>query len=134
MRSLSFIIIISFILSTSSCNHFKATDKIQFNHDVVHIIFFSDDSNYSKEAAYYDAIIELKRDFPSEFNNMKVLTTDKDNKYYKFFEIDRYPAIVIYYQDEILVKINGIVTKEEIITPFSKILSHQTNKEYSTKE
>ena len=77
----------------------------------------------NKKFPIYDAIIELKRDYPEEIKNMKILTSSDSKKYFKTFQIDRCPALIVYYNNEVIVKIEGKATKEEIVTPVSNALS-----------
>jgi hypothetical protein len=134
MKGFSFILIASFMMITSSCSTNQSYEEIDFDENVKQIVFFSDDSNYSREAPYYDAIVELKQKFPKEFENMMVLTEDNASKYFNLFKVDQCPAILIFYQDEILVTINGEVTKEQIIQPLSNALSEDTNERISSNE
>ena len=86
------------------------------------IIFFSDETNVQQEVAYYDAIIELRRDFPSEVENMMVFTKDEGKKYFDSLQIEKSPAIIVVYNDEIVANINGIASKEQIMEPIANVL------------
>jgi hypothetical protein len=123
MKGLSLILTATFLLFTSSCSSMNKYEELGLEYDVKQIIFFSNEANYNYEAPYYDAIIELKRDFPEEFNNMMVLTGNKANKYDKLLEVEKHPALVVFYRDKVVVKIHGKVSKEEIIKPIANFLS-----------
>ncbi|MGM0902556.1 MAG: small peptidoglycan-associated lipoprotein [Bacillota bacterium] len=123
MKGLSMILTATFLLFTSSCSSMSKYEELGLEYDAKQIIFFSDDANYNKEAAYYDAIIELKREFPEEFDNMMVLSGNKASKYDKLLEVEKHPALVVFYQDKVVVKIHGRVSKDEIIAPITKFLS-----------
>jgi hypothetical protein len=98
-------------------------EELGLEYDVKQIIFFSDEANYNYEAPYYDAIIELKREYPEEFKNMMVLSGNKANKYNKILEVEKQPALVVIYQDKVVVNIHGEVSKDEIIKPVTNFLS-----------
>ncbi|RID88135.1 small peptidoglycan-associated lipoprotein [Mesobacillus zeae] len=98
------------------------------NEDVKQVVFFSDESNDANEAPYYDAIIELKEDFPDTMQNMVILTPDKADPYYKVFGIDKGPAILILYNDQVSVKVYGQATKEQIIMRIAKELSNDSKR------
>jgi hypothetical protein len=124
MKVLSFILAASFLLLTSSCNTAADYEELKIDHEIKQIVFFSDEKDYNQEAAYYDAIIELKREFPEEINNMMVLTGASANKYYKLFDVKQFPAILVFFQDEVVLKIDGsVVSKEQIIHPLTQALS-----------
>ncbi|GLB60367.1 hypothetical protein NCCP133_24990 [Cytobacillus sp. NCCP-133] len=89
---------------------------------VKQIIFFSDHNQYEQEVSYYDAIIELKRSFPEEIKNMKIITASDSKNYYTNFDIEGCPAILIVYQDEVLVEVKGVVPREQIVQPVANAL------------
>jgi hypothetical protein len=125
MKGLSMILTATFLIFTSSCSSMNKYEELGLNYDVKQIIFFSDDDNYNSEASYYDAIIDLKREFPEEFDNMMVLSGNKANKYDKLFDVENHPALVVFYQDKVVVKIHGRVSKDEIIQPIAHFLSKE---------
>ncbi|MGM7720210.1 hypothetical protein [uncultured Metabacillus sp.] len=88
------------------------------------LLFFSDDENIDREAVYYDALLDIKKEFPEDFKNMKVIS---ENSNYDDFEVDIYPSLLVIEEDKVIVHIEGaLLTKEEIMKPISKALS--TNK------
>jgi Hydrogenase-1 expression protein HyaE len=123
MKGLSMILTATFLLFTSSCSSINKYEELGLEYDVKQVIFFSDDANYNYEAPYYDAIIELKREFPEEFKDMMVLSGNKASKYDNLLDVEKQPALVIFYQDKVAVKIHGIVSKDEIIKPITDFLS-----------
>ncbi len=125
MKGLSIILTATFLLLASSCSNINNYEDLGLKYDSKQIIFFSDEANHDYEAPYYDAIIELKRDFPEDFENMMVLTGDKADKYNKLFDVETHPALIIFYQDEVVVNINGRVSKDEIIKPLTNFLSNE---------
>ncbi|WP_080846709.1 hypothetical protein [Cytobacillus gottheilii] len=108
-----------FILTSSSCSKAESPD-LEINDDVKQILFFSDEANYRQEVAYYDAIIELKQKYPEAIKNMKVIYEDR--QYLDQFELERSPAMVLVYEDQTLVKVDGIVKKDQIIKPIENAL------------
>jgi hypothetical protein len=122
MRGLQLLLFSSFILITSSCNQFKQ-DDLPLKNDVKQIIFFSNESDYTGEASYYDALIELKNRFPNEFKNMLVLSSTEAKPYYKAYHVEACPALLVINNNEVAVKIFGNVSKEEIIQPVTDVLT-----------
>jgi hypothetical protein len=121
MKKLSTVYLFSLLFFTASCSN-NSIDSLSIKDNVKQIIFFSDESNAQLEVAYYDAIIELKRDFPIEVENMMVLTRDEGKKYLEPLHIKNFPALIVIYNDEIVANVNGIVNKDQIIKPISNSL------------
>jgi hypothetical protein len=85
------------------------------------LLFFSDDDNIDREAVYYDALLDIQKKFPKEFENMKVISDKSENKQYG---VDIYPSLLVIDQKEIVVHIEGAeLTKEEIMGPVANALS-----------
>lgn len=115
-----YILIFSFII-TASCSKQEAT--LALDKDAKQVIFFSEEKEYYQEVAYYDALIELKKNFPAEMENLMVLTSSAEKEYYDKFDIKSGPALIVIYNDKIMVRIYGDATKEQIIKPVSNALA-----------
>jgi thioredoxin-related protein len=111
------------ILTSSSCSKAESPE-LEINEDIKQIVFFSDDSNYRKEAAYYEAILELKQKYPEAIKNMMIINEDR-KEYLKQFELKNSPAMVLIYEDQTLVKIAGVVPKNQIIKPMENALEEK---------
>ncbi|MGV2942175.1 small peptidoglycan-associated lipoprotein [Mesobacillus sp. LC4] len=125
MKSLSFVFVATFLFLTASCNPVNNSDQLEFNGDIKQVVFFSDDENYKHEASYYDAIIELKKEYPAAFDDIVVIPAANANKYYDLFKVKQFPAILIVHQDEVIANVNGHVTKDQIIEPLSAVLNNE---------
>ncbi|WP_053366047.1 hypothetical protein [Bacillus sp. FJAT-27245] len=119
--------VLSFLLLlTASCSQAEQA-TLSVDKNTKQIIFFSNEKEYNREAAYYDALIELKKDFPNEMENLMVLSSKEKKKYYDEFNIKSGPALIVLYKEKVMVRIDGLTTKEKIIRPVSKVLDG-TNK------
>jgi hypothetical protein len=87
------------------------------------VVFFSDKEEYIQEISYYDAIIQLKKVHPEEMKNMKILSDSDRDDYYYLFHIDHCPALIVYYNNQVIFEIVGETTTESIVMPVSQILS-----------
>jgi hypothetical protein len=125
MKSLSFVFVATFLFLTASCNPVNNSDQLELNGDIKQVVFFSDDENYRQEASYYDAILELKKDYPAAFDDIVVIPAANANKYYDLFKVKKFPAILIVHQDEVIANVNGNVTKDQIIEPLSAVLNNE---------
>ncbi|WP_449623078.1 small peptidoglycan-associated lipoprotein [Robertmurraya sp. Marseille-Q9965] len=123
MKVLPIILMALFI--TTSCANNDDT-PIDLDSSVKQVIFLSDETksaNLQTEAPYYDAIIELRQQFPNEFKNMKTLSPNKAEDYFDSFEIEECPALIVIQNEEVLVKIVGESSKQEIIQPVAAALT-----------
>ena len=110
----------------SSCQPAEtATITIQGNSDEKQLLFFSDESNIHREANYYDALLELKKQFPREISNMKVVSSSEQKNIYKQYNISEYPSLLVVYKSEVLTLIEGNVSKKEILEPIIEELSKE---------
>jgi hypothetical protein len=123
MKALAVVFMFSLLFFTASCNNHHSIDSLSLKDNVKQIIFFSDETNVQQEVAYYDAIIELRRDFPNEVENMMVFSKDEGKKYIDSLQIQNSPAIIVIYNNEIVANINGVASKDQIMQPILKVLS-----------
>ncbi|WP_313770601.1 small peptidoglycan-associated lipoprotein [Bacillus sp. S/N-304-OC-R1] len=119
------LLFIASLLFITSCSNFETKDELNLDKNSKQIIFFSNEKEYEQEAPYYDAIIELKKDFPDEIKNMKIITPDIAKKYFEAFDVKGSPAILLLHQDKVVVKINGDISSEQIIRPFADALNNE---------
>lgn len=113
------ILIVLFLATSCQSNKVESLD---IDISVKQVIFFSDETelaNLQVEAPYYDAIIELRQQFPDVFKNMKTLTPNDA----KTFDVKDCPALVILYDEKVIVKVVGENSKEEIMRPISAALN-----------
>jgi hypothetical protein len=122
MKGLAAVYMFSLLFFTASCNNHYSIDSLSIKDNVKQIIFFSDETNVQQESAYYDAIIELRKDFPKEIENMMVFSKDEGKKYFDSIQIKNSPAIIVIYNNEIVANINGLASKDQIMQPISKAL------------
>lgn len=125
MKGFAAIYIFSLFVFTASCSKHHSIDSLSIKENVNQLIFFSDETNLNQEVPYYDAIIELRRDFPSEVENMMVFTKDEGKKYYESLQIENSPALIVIYNNEVVVNIHGTASKEQIMQPILNALSNQ---------
>ncbi|MBO8176357.1 small peptidoglycan-associated lipoprotein [Aeribacillus pallidus] len=126
MRGRSFFLLISLLL-LNGCVHETPSEKELMDENQV--FFFSNESDYKNEVSYYDALIELKKEYPEVFKNMVVISPGKEHEVKERFDIDEYPALIIVHGNEIIVEVIGNVSKEDIIKPVSTALEEKTSSE-----
>lgn len=122
MRGLLLLILFSLFLTTG-CQMEKEV-SFQIDSSIKQIIFMSDESSFEDfqiEVPYYDAIIELRQQFPDEFKNMKTILREEA---IVELGVKECPALLVLHNDEIIVKVVGQSTKEEIIEPITAALKN----------
>jgi len=125
VKGLSMLIVIMLLLIIVSCDISKSNDVLPFDKDVKQLIFLSDESEYQYEAAYYDALIELKKTFPEAVKNMKTINPNRSEEYLDFLTIKENPAIIVVYNNQIVATVNGEESVEEIVQPIAKVLEEE---------
>ncbi|AYA75258.1 small peptidoglycan-associated lipoprotein [Bacillus sp. Y1] len=125
MKGLSTLIVIMLLLIIVSCDRSKSNDVLPFDKNVKQLIFLSDESEYQFEAAYYDALIELKKTYPEAVKNMKTINPNRSEEYLDFLTIKDNPAILVVYNNEIVATVNGEESVEEIVQPIAKVLDEK---------
>jgi hypothetical protein len=121
---LTLIMLASTALLLTSCNDLAA-DKVVLAEDRFierQIIFFSDERNISKEVAYYDAIIELKNEYPEDLKHLEVIDFNSDKSNTKV-QSTAYPAIVVVDNNQVVTKITGKAHKNQIVKSVSHAIS-----------
>ncbi|WP_019152953.1 hypothetical protein [Robertmurraya massiliosenegalensis] len=118
-------ILIVLLMIISGCQN--QNDRFEIDSEIKQIIFFSDEKEHANlhiEAPYYDAIIELRQQFPDEFKEMKTLAPTKEKDIFERFAINECPAILIVHNDEILAMVSGESSKEDILQPIEEALTN----------
>ena len=91
--------------------------------DGVNLLFFTNDAHYEKEISYYDAILELRKTYPTLVNKMKVITPNDLDRLEKELQVDEFPALLITNGDDIIFSVEGTAPKEDILNPVVQLLS-----------
>ncbi|MDQ0155852.1 small peptidoglycan-associated lipoprotein [Robertmurraya andreesenii] len=124
MRVLPVIMIILSLVT--ACQHSEDAN-LQFERNIKQVVFLSNESKTADlqiEAPYYDAIIELRQQFPEEFRNMKTMSPNKAGEHLSVLKGTDCPALIVVYNEKIVAKVDGENTKEDIIQPITAALSN----------
>lgn len=92
------------------------------------IILFSDENSIDKEANYYDALLEIQKNYRNESLPFQFVYSN-NKEAVEYFQITSFPTLIILDTDEtILLRLEKSHTKEEIV---KKILAVSKNKKES---
>jgi hypothetical protein len=120
MRTISVFIMTVLLLFACQRGNSDPTEVL-FNDRSKQLIFFSDEQNLHKEGNYYDALLELKKIYPDEVSNMKLISL-KESERYSTFNITSYPTLIVIVEDEIVEQIDGELNVDEIVQPINHAL------------
>jgi hypothetical protein len=123
MKGKSLLMMASTLLLMISCDNKEQADSLSLTSNSKQVVFFSDKEEYEKEISYYNAIIELKKEYPEEIKNMKVLTVSEMKENYDTFRVNHCPAILVYDHNHVIVQIQGNAETWDIINPIANALS-----------
>lgn len=109
--------IIGSIFLLSSC--FSTAASIEnplLQHDEETItVLFSDSSNMHDEKTYYDALLELKQNYPNHIPSLLIIDAS-DRDLIRYFNIKQFPTMLVLTGEEEDLRIEGTFTKDEILT------------------
>lgn len=117
MRALLCIFFLLFL--ATGCQE-KENVSLEIDSRIKQIVFLSDEMNVANlqiEAPYYDAIIELRQQFPDDFKNMKTILPREASEHFDIFKIEECPALIVLYNEKVIAKVTGENSKEEILQP-----------------
>lgn len=101
------------------CVYHTESDRPSPSYSKTENSLFTDAENLDKESPYYDAVLELKNEYPKEMSKMIV---KEDRKGWKN-EVDELPAILLVNDEKVIVKVEGNVrSKQEILSPLCHAL------------
>jgi hypothetical protein len=124
MKRLPLILLISFAFIVSCQKNESSSVNLQLEQDKKQLLFFSDEKNIQNEGAYYDALLEIKKNYPHIVSNMTVISSTENRELGKF-KVDTFPAIIVVYNDQVIFKIKGNINKHKIINPLVKVLAEK---------
>ncbi|MBM7603493.1 hypothetical protein JOC75_001463 [Metabacillus crassostreae] len=125
MKKLLLLITFIPVIVLSSCDNifFSKSSPTEDIAEEKQLLFFSDDDNIDREAVYYEALLDIKKDYPEKIEKMQIYSEKKDHKLYN---VDTYPTLLVVDKEEVVVHIEGAVfSKEEILESISNALSKE---------
>ncbi|PFA68889.1 hypothetical protein CN378_05255 [Bacillus sp. AFS015802] len=123
---LTFLILSAPMLFLTSCDDISSNKVVLAEDQFIEkqVIFFTDEGNVSREIPYYDAIIELKKQYPEHFKKLKVVSLNKETTNRITDHPPASPAIVVVENNQIICKVEGTMSKERIIKPVSSAIKN----------
>jgi hypothetical protein len=123
MKLLTYLLTCS-LLILFACDHSNINNSDDAPSSEPHLLFFSDENNLHKEAKYYDALLEIKKKFPEQVSNMKVISSTNDDQLNEQFNVSTYPTLLVIKENKVVLKIAGKAEKKDIVDPVLNVLSN----------
>lgn len=114
-KIIRFFILIS-ILFTAGCLKEDTPSASQpiIKYEDRHITYlFSNIEQMEEESSYYDALLDFRRSYPDYINTINIVTSN-DQELVDYFSIDIYPTLVVIYDSNVMVRIEGFKDSREI--------------------
>lgn len=121
MKKKFLLLFLSMILIGSCSNQ----EKNLVQEDGTNLIFFTDDVHFEKEISYYDAILELRKTYPTLVNKMKIVTPNDIHHLEDFLQVEQFPALLLTNGKKIIFSVEGSVPKEDIVDPLTQLLENK---------
>jgi len=125
MKKISVFILSIFVLS--SCHIGQKSPEIFLSNSKFEnqLMLFSDDRNVYKEGNYYDALLEIKKTYPIEVSNLKVVPYG-ENEIILNTVVSTYPALIIIKDNKVIEHIEGELSIEQIVSKIENALSNSS--------
>lgn len=117
-----FIPIFLFILTSCTSNEEVITNYpfLQKKDENITLLF-SDDQFITEEGNYYDALLDLKRQYPHKIRYFNIIHS-KQQDLVQHYEINEYPTLLVIHNEKIAIRVQGPLQKAEILKILEEIL------------
>ncbi|WP_332693799.1 hypothetical protein [Halalkalibacter lacteus] len=116
------LMILSSILLLNSC--FSAASAIenplQQHTEETITVLFSDSSTIQDEKTYYDALLELKENYPSKMPDFLIIDANERDAI-RYFNIEQFPTMLVLTGDQENLRMEGTLPKDEILAHLIEI-------------
>ncbi|MFC0470585.1 hypothetical protein ACFFHM_08765 [Halalkalibacter kiskunsagensis] len=115
------LMILSSILLLNSCFSQASSieNPIQQTEETITVLF-SDSSTIQDEKTYYDALLELKQNYPSEMPSFFIIDANERDAI-RYFNIDQFPTMLVLTGDKENLRMEGTFPKDEILANLIEI-------------
>jgi hypothetical protein len=113
--------ILSSILLLNSCLSATSSleNPLQQTEEPITVLF-SDSSTIQDEKTYYDALLELKQNYPNDMPSFFIIdATERDA--IRYFNIEQFPTMLVLTGDQENLRMEGIISKDEILANLIEI-------------
>ncbi|WP_261133832.1 thioredoxin family protein [Bacillus sp. Marseille-Q3570] len=126
VRSVGFLSIplLSIIALLSSCQFIPEYGHlpVDLETDEINTILFSSKTNQTEEKIYYDALLELQKDYPQMLNSIRVIKK-KNKQIADYYNVSKFPTVIVFDGKDEIVRLEGKKQVEEIKKKLDKVYS-----------
>lgn len=116
MRKTPFLIVsalLFFVVPSCSKNEVLSDHPYLLKKNENITILFSDDHSIHHEGNYYDALLDVKRNYPEKIRSFNIIHSS-ERDLVRFYEITQYPTLLVVHNQDVAVRIEGFLQKQEI--------------------
>ena len=106
----------------TSCNS-PTKESIMIESIEKQILLFSNDKNIKAEELYYDAILDLRAEFPEELKNIKIIHDSSIQLNNHYIELQHCPALLMIENNQVIAQIEGTLSKQQITEQLKRTLN-----------
>lgn len=115
---LKLLLCLTFLLTISvACESIDDQELSKLNLDKKgdYLLFFSNEDYIELEESYYDALIELKKEFPKRITDVYIIQASKKHEKIKMYNVTTYPTLIVVKDGKVITKLEGKNSKKDII-------------------
>ncbi|MFC0558769.1 hypothetical protein ACFFH4_06860 [Halalkalibacter alkalisediminis] len=128
------LMIVSSIFLLSSCFSTTASSienpLLQHEEETITVLF-SDSSKMQDEKTYYDALLELKQDYPSNIPSLLIVDAN-ERDLIRYFNIEQFPTMLVLTGEQEDLRMEGTFSKDEILAHLVEIFHLEKETKLST--
>ncbi|MCF6412052.1 hypothetical protein [Pseudalkalibacillus salsuginis] len=97
---------------------------VDLESDELNTIIFSSKSNQEEERSYYDALLQLKKDYPQKLNSIQIIKK-KDEQAVNYYNVSTFPTIIVLDGKNEIVRLEGKKEVDDIKNHLDEVYSNK---------
>ncbi|WP_078554963.1 hypothetical protein [Bacillus alkalicellulosilyticus] len=122
-HSISYMLLLTFLFIQTGCWSSEAaiTNPYELEDEEYITLLFSNDSSLNYESSFYDALLELRKQYPEHEIPFDIINSE-NRDIIRYYNITEYPTLIILEGSSIVLRIEGKRDKEVIKTKLYEII------------
>jgi len=121
-----------FLLSSCFSTSAQSIDNSFLQHDEETItVLFSDSSKMQDEKTYYDALLELKQEYPNHIPSLLIIDAN-ERDIIRYFNIEKFPTMLVLTGEQEDLRLEGTFSKDEILAHLIELFHPDNENTLST--
>ncbi len=97
---------------------------VDLESDELNTIIFSSKSNQEEERSYYDALLQLKKEYPQKLNSIQIIKR-KDEQAVNYYNVSTFPTIIVLDGKNEIVRLEGKKEVDDITNHLDEVYSNK---------